>query len=65
MGALKADNDRLQRMVSHRPLNNSQNSLVHARTSSGSETLERSLSITEQPSLGKQNFEEYVILLNF
>ncbi|KAK3096611.1 hypothetical protein FSP39_001694 [Pinctada imbricata] len=49
MSALKADNDRLQRMVTTRPLNTSQNSLVHTRT--GSDSLERSLSITEQPSL--------------
>ncbi|XP_062586338.1 neuron navigator 3-like isoform X4 [Saccostrea cucullata] len=49
MSALKADNDRLQRMMHVRPLNSSQNSIVHNRTSS--ESLERSLSITEQPSL--------------
>ncbi|XP_048766551.1 neuron navigator 3-like isoform X3 [Ostrea edulis] len=49
MSALKADNDRLQRMMHVRPLNSSQNSIVHNRTSSDS--LERSLSITEQPSL--------------
>ncbi|XP_078326056.1 neuron navigator 2-like isoform X7 [Crassostrea virginica] len=49
MSALKADNDRLQRMMHVRPLNSSQNSIAHNRTSSDS--LERSLSITEQPSL--------------
>ncbi|XP_052708110.1 neuron navigator 2-like isoform X6 [Crassostrea angulata] len=49
MSALKADNDRLQRMMHVRPLNSSQNSIAHNRTSS--ESLERSLSITEQPSL--------------
>lgn len=52
MSALKADNDRLQRMMHVRPLNSSQNSIAHNRTSS--ESLERSLSITEQPSLGKK-----------
>ena len=51
MSALKADNDRLQRMMTSRGLNNSQSSLiVHSRTNSDS--LDRSLSITEQPSLG-------------
>lgn len=54
MSALKADNDRLQRMMHVRPLNSSQNSIAHNRTSSDS--LERSLSITEQPSLGKENY---------
>ncbi|XP_069128702.1 neuron navigator 3-like isoform X3 [Argopecten irradians] len=51
MGALKADNDRLQRMMSARNLNTSQNSLAHTRTGSNSDTLERSLSMQEQPSL--------------
>lgn len=56
MGALKADNDRLQRMVTSpspggRGLNTSQSSLAHSRTGSSSDTLERSLSMPEQPSL--------------
>ncbi|XP_021350248.1 neuron navigator 2-like isoform X3 [Mizuhopecten yessoensis] len=51
MGALKADNDRLQRMMSARNLNTSQNSLAHSRAGSNSDTLERSLSMQEQPSL--------------
>ncbi|CAG2213037.1 Protein sickie,Neuron navigator 1,Neuron navigator 2,Neuron navigator 3 [Mytilus edulis] len=51
MSALKADNDRLQRMmVGSRGLNSSQSSLiVHSRTNSDS--LERSISVQEQPSL--------------
>ena len=51
MSALKADNDRLHRMMTSRGLNSSQSSLhiVHSRTNSDS--LDRSLSITEQPSL--------------
>ena len=60
MGALKADNDRLQRMMNTRPLNTSQNSLVHAR--SNSDSLDRSLSITEQPSLGE--YQPIIICLN-
>ncbi|VDI40973.1 Hypothetical predicted protein, partial [Mytilus galloprovincialis] len=55
MSALKADNDRLQRMmVGSRGLNSSQSSLiVHSRTNSDS--LERSISVQEQPSLGMLN----------
>jgi neuron navigator 2 len=56
MSALKADNDRLHRMMTSRGLNSSQSSLhiVHSRTNSDS--LDRSLSITEQPSLGMMIF---------
>ncbi|CAC5357112.1 unnamed protein product [Mytilus coruscus] len=50
MSALKADNDRLQRMMVSRGLNTSQSSLiVHSRTNSDS--LDRSISVQEQPSL--------------
>lgn len=54
MCALKSDNDRLARMVqSSQSLNTSQNSLQHHNRTS-SESLERTISLTENTSLGKR-----------
>ena len=53
MCALKSDNDRLQRMVqSSQSLNNSQGSLLHHNRTS-SESLERTISLSENTSIGK------------
>lgn len=53
MSALKADNDRLHKLMSaSRTFNFSQSSLTHTRASNDS--LDRSLSLTDQSSLGKQ-----------
>ena len=53
MCALKSDNDRLQRMVqSSQTINNSQGSLIHHNRTS-SESIERTISLSENTSIGK------------
>ena len=60
MCALKSDNDRLQRMVhSSQSLNTSQSSIIHNRTSS--ESIERTISLSENTSIGKGALNEYLM----
>jgi len=62
MCTLKTDNDRLNRMVhSSQSLNSSHSSLPHHNRTS-SESLERTISLTENTSLGMNTIEPHSLV---